>query len=97
MAIRLGSNKFLYKESPVTSQDLNDTFGFLDAYDGDTTFTYNTDGTIQKITLSNSYTINFTYSSGAVSQITYKDELGNVIETLTFTYTNNVLTKITKT
>lgn len=96
MAIRLGSNKFLYKESPVTSQDLNDTFGFLDAYDGDTTFTYNADGTIQKITLSNGYTINFTYTSGAVSEITYEDELGNVFETLTFTYENATLTKITK-
>lgn len=95
MAVRLGNNKF--KTEYLTSTDLNDTFGFLDAYNGETTFTYNTDGTLQKITLSNGYTINFTYTNTILTQITYKDELGNVIETLTFTYTNNVLTKITKT
>lgn len=94
MAVRLGNNKF--KTEYLTSTDLNDTFGFLDAYNGETTFTYNTDGTIQKITLSNGYTINFTYTNTILTQITYKDELGNVIETLIFTYTNNVLTKITK-
>jgi len=95
MVIRLGDNKF--KTEYLTSTDLNDTFGFLDAYDGETAFAYNTDGTLQKITLSNGYTINFTYNtSGAVSEITYKDELGNVFETLTFTYENATLTKITK-
>jgi len=94
MTIRLGTNK--WKKEGLTSQDLNDTFGFLDAYDGDTTFTYNTDGTLQVVTLSNGYTINFTYTNTILTQITYKDELGNVFETLTFTYESGILTKITK-
>jgi len=94
MVIRLGDNKF--KTEYLTSTDLNDTFGFLDAYDGETAFAYNTDGTLQKITYSNNYTINFTYTSGVISEITYKDELGNVFETLTFTYESGILTKITK-
>ena len=94
MAIRLSNNPFTSEK--LTSADLNDTFSFLTTYYGDTTFTYNADKTIQKITLSNGYTINYTYSSGLVSQITYKTELGTVFETLTFTYTNGILTKITK-